>query len=162
MTDGLSCTHGDYSDAQLVHSDSVAGLFCHIVKHVENSVSLLNRLLGYAVCSGSKLFALKGRWNGSLDLVYEVLQIFLEDLSLARREFEGFRLVRILKVVYITPVRRSRFRFRDFFQVTSSRRPFTGNGRTGSKDIESFPLHLHAECEGFEGAILSNDSFERG
>ncbi len=105
---------------------------------------------------------MKSCGNGSLDLVYEILQVFLEDLSLARREFEGFRLVRILEVVYITPVRRSRFRFRDFLQVTPSRRPLTGNGRTGGKDIESFPLHLHAECEGFEGAILSNDSFERG
>ncbi len=162
MADGLSCTHWDYSDAQLIHSNSIAGLFCHIVKLIENSVSLFYRLFGYAVRSGRKLFALKSCGNGSLDLVYEILQIFLEDLSLARREFEGFRLVRILEVVYVTPVRRSRFGFRDFFQVTSSRRPLTGNWRTGCKDIESFPFHLHAESQGFEGTVLPNDSFERG
>src|SRR5712691_3318586 len=161
MTERLSRSNGNYSDAQLIHSDRVTGLFGLIVELVENLVSLFHRFFCNAVCSGYKFFALKSRWNGSLDLVYEILQIFLEDLSLARWEFEGFWLVRILEVVYVAPVRGSRFGFGDFFQVTSSRRPLTRDRRTSGKDVESFSLHLHAEYESFEGAILSNDSFER-
>src|SRR5438132_4042098 len=161
MTERLSRADGDYSDAQLIHSDGVAGLFGLIVEFVEDLVSLFYRFFCYAVCSGHKFLALKSCRNGSLDLVYQILQVLLEDLSFASRELEGFRLVRILEIVYVTPVGGSRFGFRDFFKITSSRRPLTCDRRTSGKDVESFSLHLHSEYESFEGPILSNYSFER-
>ncbi len=105
---------------------------------------------------------MKSCGNGSLDLVDEILQILLEDLSLARREFEGLRLVRILEVVDVTPIRRSGFGLGDFFQITPSRGPLSGYRRPCSEDVEPFALHLHAESQGFEGSVLTNDSFERG
>ena len=93
-------------------------------------------------------------------MVYEILQIFLEDLRLARGELECLRLVRILEIVHIAPVGRSRFGLGDFFQVTSSRRPLPSDRGPGREDVESLCFHLHSEYEGFEGAILSYDSFE--
>ena len=94
-------------------------------------------------------------------MVYEISQILLEDLGFACREFERLRLVRILEIVYVAPVWRSGLGFGDFFKVTSSCRSFAGDWGPRCEDVESFRFHLYSECEGLEGSILADDSFER-